>query len=266
MEDSRKSRKGEGESTRHQEEPLSSGAATHNSYSTASADENEKSHDTTNTLENEVATYSPPQTVQRYSTWRRRRENWVPVTTVVISLMALFVIVAQAIIYDQQRKVMEKQLQQSERGLRISERAYVGIASLDPNFDRKEVVIMIENIGRVPARDVKVEAHAYRRLADQLKLSGSTKHFDLSGIQLFPGSLKMSVIIPILNIRAENVEDIRTGRERFYVAGTIKYEDGFGNLDSNNFAFRYSPPPDERWTVDSDLAKQLGKPLEPNHP
>jgi len=185
-----------------------------------------------------------------------------------VSLITLGVITAQAIIYQQQRKIMDQQVQQSERSLRISERAYVGVASITPDFDRKEVLIMIENIGKVPARNVNVEAHAYRQLAGQPSgsVNGSTKYFEAGSVQLFPGSLKMAVVVPMPNMRPEEAKGILTGTDNFYVAGTIKYEDGFGGFDRTNFAFRYTPPPKERWTADSDLAKQLEKLIVPGRP
>ena len=219
----------------------------------------------------EDESYSPPGTIGRYLSWRRRRETWGPVITLFVSLITLGVITAQAIIYQQQRKIMDQQVQQSERSLRISERAYVGVASITPDFDGKEVLIVIENIGKVPARNVNVEAHAYRQPAEQLStstksFSGSTKYFDAGGVQLFPGSLKMPVVIPMPNMRPEEAKGILARTDIFYVAGTIKYEDGFGGFDRTNFAFKYTPPPKERWTADSDLAKQLEKLIVPDRP
>jgi hypothetical protein len=244
-------------------EEVPPGAATHDDYSTSSR-KTKAFAGSPSIQEAEDESYSPPGTIGRHLKWRRGRETWGLVMTFVVSLITLAVITAQAIIYQQQRKIMDQQVQQSERSLRLSERAYVSVASLTPDFDRKEVLIMIENIGKVPARNVNVEAHAYRQLADQL--SGSTKYFDAGGVQLFPGSLKMAVVIPMPNMRPEEAKGILTRTDSFYVAGTIKYEDGFGGFDKTNFAYRYNPPPNERWTADSDLAKQLEKLLVPGRP
>src|ERR1044071_1852862 len=85
----------------------------------------------------ETEPYEPPKDIARFLKWNRRHRKWTPVVTVALSLLALIMIMAQAFIYDQQRKVMndqrdvmQQQVQVTEKSLRITERAYVGVAML----------------------------------------------------------------------------------------------------------------------------------------
>lgn len=94
--------------------------------------------------------YSPPPSIGSHLRWKRRRDSWLPMVTVVVSLMALLMITAQVFIYDQQRRIMNTQVSLSEKNLRISERAYVGVASINADLAQGEIVVMLENLGRVP--------------------------------------------------------------------------------------------------------------------
>lgn len=214
--------------------------------------------------------YVIPKEIKRYFLWKKWRESGVPIVNLVVAILALVIIFFQSKIYVQQREIMSAQTRVMEKSLRVSERAYVGVASITANLPR-EVVILFENIGHVPASNVKVEAIVARgtpSASNTLSVSGERVNDRLIGtnvpweagaVHLFPGTLRMRVAIPLKNFTPEEQDAILAKRVILYVGGTIRYEDGFGDVDTTTFAFKYSPPPDEGWTVDSGLSNVVGK-------
>lgn len=203
-----------------------------------------------------------PQLSKRES-WKQWWETWSPLINVCIAVLGLLIIFLQLRIMDRQTDLMD-------HSLRVSERAYVGIASLTANWEAREVVIMLHNIGSVPAKGIKVRALEIRAtpsnsdMATQSKekvyekLDGSTFPWaageDIFVNQLFPGP-PMRVAIPLRGLEAEEMDAILKKQEILYVGGQITYDDGFGKGDSTIFAFEYTPPPNEAWTAHSDLSK-----------
>jgi len=138
-------------------------------------------------------------------------------------------------------------------GLYINERAYVSVASLVTNMKDGHVTVTFENIGKVPADKIKVKVQAMRQTKEVSIVS--TYYFE-AGQQLFPGSLKMRVVVPLENFKQAESARILARAETLFVRGTIEYEDGFGIFDTTTFGFEYSPPPNEGWTARSDLIKK----------
>lgn len=216
----------------------------------------------------------------------RWRETWMPVLNLVIAFLALVVIVFQASIYNEQRKIMNKQSEfmdaqtqimqksfgLSETTLHVKDRAYVNVANLTAKMDAGEILMMLENTGNIPAIAIKLEANVYRvtptstevgaqpnTTSANEKMEGSFIQWDAGTVPLFPGSFRMYVPITMQNFTPEEMNAVLARKEILYVAGSIRYEDRFGNADSTPFAFEYKPPPNESWTVHSDLSKVFGK-------
>lgn len=175
------------------------------------------------------------------------RDTWVPMMTVFILFATLVVIGFQAFIYKQQLKVMEAQTRISETSFRISQRAYIGLASLKANLDERQIVMEFENLGRIPAKNIRVEAWEYR-VSDQ-KISGMLVPIEVREIQLLPGNLKMRLDIPLTDLKPEEIQAIRTGKETLSLSGSVQYDNGFGEFDTTNFGLDYRPKPKEGWTT-----------------
>lgn len=183
-----------------------------------------------------------------------------------LNFLILVAVIAQVVIYNAQRKIMNQQHdvmdrqrvlmdQQTtimEKGLRLSERAYVGVARVTANIESREIVLFLENIGRLPARKVRVQAQEYRWTPQ--RSASSTTDFDAGEVQLFPGTHKMRVVIPLLKLRPEEFSAINTKHEILALGGTIRYEDGFGNNDTTYFAFEYQPPEKDGWIASPSIA------------
>lgn len=228
--------------------------------------------------------WTMPKAIANDLKWKRRRETWVPGINVGISVLALLVIFAQAAIYFQQWRSMKKQsevmkaqtdimqqslavsqqaLLDSQQTFRISERAYVGIASLTAKLKAGNIEIMLQNIGHVPAKAVKVEGQEIRAIpaqGDERTASGervneqqrgSVFQWEAGEVQLFPGT-PMPIVIS--SFKPDEVQAILAKKEILYLGGVIQYEDGFGKTESTTFAFKYDPSND-RWIADRDLSR-----------
>jgi hypothetical protein len=169
--------------------------------------------------------------------------------------MALIVIAAQAIIYEQQRRVMNRQreimhgqVQIMERTLRISDRAYVGVASVAADLAHGQILLTLENLGKVPASRIRVQGIAYWANWSNRRLEPFPDvDFDAGEVKLFPGTLKMQVPVLMRKFDSQEISAIRNGMNgSLYVAGIISYEDGFGFDDTTNFNLNIAR---QAWTV-----------------
>jgi len=186
--------------------------------------------------------------------WRRRRETWPPVVTVVVSSLALLILIAQSLIYNQQRQIMSRQVKDDED----SQRALVSVASIKANLIKGEILLLLENSGRLPAKNIKVEAKEYRQ---SNIVVGSKTPFDAGQVSLFPGSFKMRVVVVMGKFKPEEAAAIQARSESLVVIGKVQYENGFGPAETF-FAFEYSPPNNEDWTAMSNSAEDLEPSLE----
>jgi hypothetical protein len=173
----------------------------------------------------------------RLHPWFKR---WLPLINLIIAVFAFGVIVRQT-------QIMEK-------SFRVSERAYVGVTNVTANMATHEVLLVLENIGHVPAKAVNLQGQEIRAAPAGDNQKGSIFRWDAGEVQVFPGT-PMNVVIPLEPFEQDEVNAISTKKEILYIGGTIRYEDGFGNGDSTTFAFQYNPPPTDRWTAHSDLSK-----------
>ncbi|TAK00627.1 hypothetical protein EPO44_09625 [bacterium] len=141
-----------------------------------------------------------------------------------------------------------QQWQMMRASLTVSQRAYVGVHSLQMDLSSGQVLVMLENMGKVPAQDIKVSAHTSQEAEGKIRTSAHPT-FEAGHTQLFPGTFKIQVPIPLKDFTPQEASNILTGRTTLYVAGKIQYGDGFGNPQTSDFAFRYVPPPHEGWTA-----------------
>src|SRR6267378_3614585 len=125
-------------------------------------------------------------------------KRWFPilaqVTTVVISLAALYVIQKQAWIYEDQRKLMSETktvMAEQTEIIRIAQRSSVGVAGVTAELKERQVILMLENVGHIPADNIKVQVWEARRTMGK-NSPGSITYIE--GQRLFPGSLKMQVV------------------------------------------------------------------------
>lgn len=217
-----------------------------------------------------------PRPIEKHLRWKRRRETWPPFLNVVIAFLALVAISAQAVIYYQQRgimnrqsefmneqtKLMDKNLHFSEESLRTTQRAYVGIASITANLKSGEIQLMLQNIGHVPARGVKLDVQVMKAIPgvngaatksgeiSNENQFGRDFHWEATD-ELFPGLYQ---VMYVKSFKSEEVAAILSKKEILYIGGTIQYEDGFGNCDYTTFAFRYDPL-NNVWIADPNLSK-----------
>jgi len=139
-----------------------------------------------------------------------------------------------------------QQWQFSRESLQVTQRAYVGVHSIRSNLENGQIAVMLENIGKVPAQDIKVYANEARKIGDKI-IGSSHSTFEAGHTHLFPGTFKTQVAISLKNLTSEEVGNILAGKEKLYISGKIQYGDGFGNVQHTDFAFLYTPPPNEGW-------------------
>jgi hypothetical protein len=219
----------------------------------------------------------------------------------VLSVLALIVIVLQSLIYHRQRDIMEKQLRlmrsqtnslalqaqisldqrdltegqarTMDKSLVFGTRAYVGVHSIVFDPHKKRIFLQIENIGKVPAKNIQVTLEMLIRIPEHLMPSpapdGTRRGWEyIEGnrpdhpggaplgewelripwlhpygrTQLFPGSLKIGIMIrldEVIYLTPQQYGAITAGHAKLIVRGIITYSDGFHKGKRTEFAFRY---------------------------
>jgi len=194
-----------------------------------------------------------------WRTWgHMKMKKWFPIgaqtATIIISLAALIVISKELWIYDQQRKLMSETktvMAEQNEIIRAAQRAYVGVASLKADLTGRRVVILIENVGQIPAKEIRMQLREVRRKPGEPSSGSITlRNYD----QIFPGSLKMRAILPLDRVGPTEVTDILEMKEILYVSVTLQYDDGFGE-QKTSFFFEYIPPPNEDWIAVPEAPK-----------
>lgn len=147
---------------------------------------------------------------------------------------------------------IRKQGQQAAEGLKISTRAYVGIHSIETELTRdsqprpKTLVVRIENIGKIPAEDIKVSS-VVSMLTPTGRWAGNPRAFyaetftdDFKRAKLFPGSLKFEIPIPLM-LYFSNPELTLIAQQIaiFTTSVKIEYKDGFNASQQSDFFFHY---------------------------
>jgi hypothetical protein len=147
-----------------------------------------------------------------------------------------------------------------------TQKAYLNITGLTADMAAGEVEMMLGNLGTIPANKIRMQANLYLVTPGIEKIKGEVISWDAGDAALFPACFTMRVVLP-MTLGPEEVKAILAKKEILYVAGKVQYEAGFGRIDSTNFAFEYSPPPNKRWTVNSGFSKFDGPNsfIEPRH-
>ncbi len=175
-------------------------------------------------------------------------------------LFTLIAIVYQGVIYRRQWNAMREMIKLDKQALQVSNKAYVGIHSLEAELKQGHLILLIENTGNIPAKDVKVDGTVSALIMDIAAGEGSmlrrlrpdiaSRRFSKEFSRLFRGNLKGRMVIDLDLIAARGdhyVSGIAEGRGVLVVEGRIEYSDGFEDGLITRFAFNYDR--DSGWTA-----------------
>ena len=161
---------------------------------------------------------------------------------VCISLATLFVGAVQAWIYNQQRKMQVEQLDITKK----SERAYVGVESLDADFENRSVMVLLQNVGQIPASAINVQLIEIRQTSEGSP--GSLKPHAFTAQQIF-GTLKMRISLKLDEFQPGEIENIMTKKETEGIRITIQYHDGFDRANPTKLTYQFVSPASNDWIV-----------------
>lgn len=175
-----------------------------------------------------------------------------------LSLAILIAVVAQVFIYREQWYVMQKQAKSADESVVFGLRAYVGVKDIsDIDFNNKRMLFLIENIGKVPAKDINVsieiEVRIPEKWADEQSkqppwvqlgnlsqsLTWKINH-DYGRIRLSPGSLHLTIPVALDSwLGDRHMFLIWDGKAEIFFRGNIGFHDGFHRGKNSPFSFRY---------------------------
>lgn len=173
-----------------------------------------------------------------------------------------------------QLQIMKDQAKTMDRSLVLGTRAYVGVHSITFDTARRLILFQVENIGRVPAKDIQVALEITIRMREHFmptplpKFPGGGWSYHpgtrsrtlgvtlLPGewqlqipwshpygrTKLFPGSLRIGIVIhldDIPNLNPGHIAEMITGNARTSLSGVITYSDGFHRGKKTEFDFQY---------------------------
>jgi hypothetical protein len=166
----------------------------------------------------------------------------IGLAAVLISLATLFVVERQAWIYDEQRKMMAEQMPITVK----AERAYLGVASLDADFKSGKVIVLLQNVGHLPATQIKVRLLAMRHKADGSSLGTlEPRSYESEEVS---GALKMRLSLPLDQFQHSEADDIRAQKEILYITVSIQYNDGFATAVTAS-RFQFDGPTSDNWST-----------------
>ena len=155
-----------------------------------------------------------------------------------LNLIVALAVIAQGLIYRKQWAVME-------RGLRVQARAYVGVHSIETEWNAERIAITIENTGHVPAEDIKATIELRAMIPKQWlqpneeELSVRQVEHDFGHTKLFPGSLKIRTYAYLDRVPTKYHPLFVQGRGTMIIRCWISYGDGFGKSETTEAAFYY---------------------------
>lgn len=177
-----------------------------------------------------------------------------------LSLLVLVAIAVQAYIYRRQWAVMKEQMEQAKQQTRImgdsliiETRSYVGIHSIETELTTdsqprsRTLIVRIENIGKVPAEDIKVSTVVSMWTPNKSRWAGNPRGFyseafnnNFRHAKLFPGSLKFEIRVPLLPVFSlSELILIAQQISIFTVSVKIEHNDGFNAPQQSEFFFHY---------------------------
>lgn len=145
----------------------------------------------------------------------------------------------------------EQSLQTARRSMIVGSRAYIGINSIQADLKRGQITFWLENIGRIPATNIKVSGGT----ALPQNTVGGPEGFeylmneilDLGAAELFPGTFRLPVVTWIKDFNPETEMLILSRKRILHVMCMISYDNGFEGRSESLFIFYYLPPPDDKW-------------------
>jgi len=161
-----------------------------------------------------------------------------------------------------QLDAMKAQAKTMDQSLVFGTRAYLGIQSVNLDIASKRLFLYIENVGKVPAKDVMVVTEIKAEVPETKYQSFCSQqpqiqHWGqregerrlqipfldrLGRTKVFPGSLRIPVMIRLDEspyMSDQQFSLITGGYAKFTMRGLITYSDGFHSGKRTEFAFRY---------------------------
>lgn len=144
-----------------------------------------------------------------------------------------------------QLTAMREQTKIMDDSLKISQRAYVGVHSIETEWEAKRIAITIENTGRTPAEDVKAIVELRAMIPKQWlqpneqELSIRKVENDFGHTKLFPGNLKIRIYAYLDGVPFKYYPLFVQGHGVIILRCWITYGDGFGNTQTTESAFSY---------------------------
>jgi heme/copper-type cytochrome/quinol oxidase subunit 2 len=172
----------------------------------------------------------------RYRWTEKRLQAWLPLAA---SFLIFFITCTYTFFSYRQWQTMESTL-------RTSQRAYVGVYEIKTDLNLRLITVLLENIGKVPAKKIRVNTVQYLWVGEsdrREKVVEDRREFDWEDVELFPGGFKAPIVLELKDERALSPANSMT------VAGFIEYDDGFGFQSMTIFSFHYVPPPVDKWTL-----------------
>ena len=145
----------------------------------------------------------------------------------------------------------EQSLQTARRSMIVGSRAYIGINSIQADLKRGQITFWLENIGKVPATNIKASGGT----ALPPNIAGGPEGFealmndilDLGAAELFPGTFRLPVVMWIKDFTPETEMLILSRKRILHVSCMLSYDNGFGGRSESLFILYYLPPPDDKW-------------------
>jgi hypothetical protein len=195
-----------------------------------------------------------------------------------------------------QEKAMREQAKLMDRSLVLGTRAYVGVHNIVFDPLKKRVFLYVENIGRVPAKNIQVIVELILRIPEQFMPlpapDGTRRGWEFRDkpdefgdgspfgewelripwlhpygrTKLFPGSLRIGIMIrldEVFYLTPQQYDTITAGHTKMFVRGAITYSDGFHSGKKTEFAFRYYLR-DNFWISVPETGMEKYRPEPPN--
>lgn len=174
-----------------------------------------------------------------------------------LNLLIFVAVLVQASIYYAQAKIMEN-------SLKISQQSYVGVHSIGINLAKNRFSLRIENIGKVPATNVRVDAEIVVTVPNEQSLKQPIKREYGETSQLMRGNLNIKIRIPLQPWLSEpQTRLIEEGVAQVAVKGTVIWDDEFEKWKHSEFAFSYLVEDDQAQWIPSAIQGAANVTLQP---
>ena len=125
--------------------------------------------------------------------------------------------------------------------LHVTERAYIAIDEPAINVQQKIITLPVFNVGHIASGAVEVLVHqAVANVTDALApvpASNASGTWQKHRFQSLTPGKHLSILVPFAMMRAE---DLNTGHQAIYIAGTVTANDGFSDTPPERSTFCFS--------------------------